>query len=255
MISRTELRSLVDQLSVIESVALMQRAVSTNDIGKRAVDECLSNELELPTSLIVATEQTAGRGRGANQWSSPPGGIYATVLQSRDRDDLGLVPMEIAVAVASFLRTSYSLEAEIKWPNDIMVRRRKIAGILAEAKTSGELVYLTIGIGLNVASAGAHLPQATSLHEEGVDVPLDDVISRFILSLDSSLTHRVSGNETLAQWRAWSMYREGDEVRARVGSRTITGLWQGIDDYGRARIASDGTTVEITSGEIVQSQD
>ena len=186
MIDSPTLRELAASLRVIESVALAGRVRSTNDIGKAAIEECVGNELALPTSLLVATEQVAGRGRGVNRWQSPPGNLYATLLQSRERGDVALVPMEMAVAVASFVRSSFDIDAWIKWPNDIVVNRRKIAGILAEAKTNGDRIYLTIGIGINVIPPRDRSLNATSLTEESSTVVnLEETINRFIVSMDN----------------------------------------------------------------------
>jgi BirA family biotin operon repressor/biotin-[acetyl-CoA-carboxylase] ligase len=253
LIDSPNLRQLASALKVIESVAVAGRVDSTNDIGKAAIDECLGNELELPTSLVVATEQLAGRGRGTNRWHSPPGNLYATLLQSRDRDEVGLVPMEMAVAVAGFLRTSFDIAARIKWPNDIVVKRKKIAGILAEAKTHASRVYLTVGIGINVIPPKDASLNASSLKEElGEAVVLDDVIQRFIFAMDAWLAAPHPAADVLATWRELSAHQHGDSVTAKVGGRVVEGSWNGVDDFGRARIDTAGGIVEIAAGEIVQ---
>src|SRR5262245_54032389 len=98
-------REIVDQLSTLESIALIPRVASTNLVARRIVNECIENELSLPSAMIIAGEQYAGRGRNARQWSSPPGkGIYATTLMMRPADELPMVPLEVANIVASYLR-------------------------------------------------------------------------------------------------------------------------------------------------------
>src|SRR5688500_1446924 len=124
-------RAIVPRLKTLESLAVIPRVASTNLIARRVVNECIENELSLPQAMIIAGEQFAGRGRDDRQWSSPAGkGIYATTLLTRTLNELPLVPLAMANIVASFLRDTFAIDARIKWPNDILVGSRKIAGIL-----------------------------------------------------------------------------------------------------------------------------
>lgn len=254
MIDHHELRRLAGPLKVVETIALLAQTSSTNAIGRRVINECIDNELVVPASLIIAEEQSAGRGRGANRWASPRGGIYATLLQSRSREHMAVLPMEIAVIVARYLRSIYRIEARIKWPNDIVVNGIKLAGILIEARSSEETVYLIIGIGINVLPVEVDGAATTSIAEAaGRPIALDDAIMHFVQSVDDSLFSSPSDDETMAKWREWSVHRSGDVITARVGERTINGTWDGIDEHGHARIVqNDGTTMVIASGEIVQ---
>src|SRR5438874_4322136 len=142
-------------MTTLESIAVIPRVASTNLVARRIVNECIENELSLPQAMIIAGEQFAGRGRNARQWSSPPGkGIYATTLLMRPIAELPMVPLESANVVASFLRETFGIDARIKWPNDILVGRRKIAGILIEARLREEHVFVIVGTGVNVEAAG-----------------------------------------------------------------------------------------------------
>src|SRR5437763_12512158 len=158
-------RQLVDRLTTLESIALISRVASTNLLARRVVDECIANEVSLPTAMIIAGEQYAGRGRNARQWSSPPGkGIYATTLLTRPAAELPMVPLEIANIVASYLRDIFGIDARIKCPNDILVGGRKIAGILIEARMHGDDVYLLVSTGVNVeAMNGDERPNSVAV--------------------------------------------------------------------------------------------
>src|ERR1700753_1068423 len=128
-------RQLVARLTTLESIALIPRVSSTNLIARRIVNECIENELSLPSAMIIAGEQFAGRGRNTRSWSSPAGkGIYATTLIARPLQELPLVPLAMANIVAGYLCEVFGLDARIKWPNDVFVQGRKIAGILIEAR-------------------------------------------------------------------------------------------------------------------------
>ncbi|MBC8496572.1 MAG: biotin--[acetyl-CoA-carboxylase] ligase [Anaerolineales bacterium] len=108
-------------------------------------------------SLVIADEQTAGRGRGARQWFTPPGSAlaFSLILRPEIPEGGGQI-MRItglgALGVSRALRGSYQLPAEIKWPNDVLIDGLKVAGVLAEASWTGDqLSMVVLGIGINVA--------------------------------------------------------------------------------------------------------
>src|SRR5690349_4254905 len=128
-------RRLVDRLRTIESIALIPRVASTNLVARRIVAECIENELSLPQAMIIAGEQFAGVGRNARAWSSPAGnGISATTMIPRATADLSVLPLAIANFIVTYLHDVFSIDAKIKWPNDVLVGGKKIAGILIEAR-------------------------------------------------------------------------------------------------------------------------
>jgi BirA family biotin operon repressor/biotin-[acetyl-CoA-carboxylase] ligase len=109
-------------------------------------------------ALVVADEQTAGRGRHKRRWHTPPGAALALslILRLTPEGPAGALSTHLtalgALAVAAALESLYSLPAEIKWPNDVLVDRRKLAGILVEAAWQGDqLQAVILGIGVNVA--------------------------------------------------------------------------------------------------------
>ena len=160
-------RAVVGRLHTLESLAIIPRVASTNLIARRILDECLDNELSLPQAMIIAGEQFAGRGRNERAWSSPPGkGIYATTLLTRPAEQLPLFPLAMASVITMFLREHFDIAAGIKWPNDVLVDRRKIAGILIEARIQDERAQMIIGTGINVEPMEhEERPNATSIRE------------------------------------------------------------------------------------------
>ena len=160
-------RRLVERLQTIESIALIPRVASTNLVARRIVAECIENELSLPQAMIIAGEQFAGIGRNARTWSSPAGkGIYATTLLTRPTADLSLVPLAIANIIVSYLHDVFGIDAKIKWPNDVLVHGKKIAGILIEARIQDDRAFLLIGTGINVEPVDdAARPNAVAISE------------------------------------------------------------------------------------------
>ncbi|HEY4640133.1 MAG TPA: biotin--[acetyl-CoA-carboxylase] ligase [Thermoanaerobaculia bacterium] len=247
-------RSIVDRLTTIESIAVIPRVASTNLVARRIVNECIENELSLPKAIIIAGEQFAGRGRNARQWSSPAGkGIYATTLLPLPVDKLPLVPLAIANIVASYLRDVFGLDARIKWPNDILVGGKKIAGILIEARINEERAFLLIGTGINVEPvADDNRPNATAISLLANDFPgIDTATEAFIEHLDKRLGQPLDREAVLDEWRRYSIHQQGDRIHCVLGDRTIDGTWGGIDEHGRALLRNGNETIPISAGDLI----
>ena len=248
-------RAVVDRLHTLESLAIIPRVSSTNLVARRILEECLDNELSFPQAIIVAREQFAGRGRNERLWSSPPGkGIYATTMLTRPASELGLVPLEIANAVATFLRDRFGIDAKIKWPNDVMAAGRKIAGILIEARVQDDRVHMLIGTGVNVEPVQHESrPNAISIAEIATRAygGIEDATVAFIEHLDARLTRKFVRQEVLDEWRRLTIHKEGDAISSVIGVRTISGTWRGIDDHGRALIRTETEIIPISAGEII----
>jgi len=248
-------RRIVSRLTTLESIAVISRVASTNLVARRIVSECIENELSLPKAIIIAGEQFAGRGRNARQWSSPAGkGIYATTLLSMPADQLPLVPLEMANIVASYLREVFAIDARVKWPNDILVDGRKIAGILIEARMNEERAFVIIGTGINVEQVADDLrPNATSIAEaslrdfRGIDVATE----AFIEHLDQRLGRPLVREAVLEEWRGYSIHERGDRIQCLVGERNVEGTWDGIDEHGRALLRNGGETIVVSAGDLI----
>jgi len=248
-------RRIVEHLKTIESLAVIPRVASTNLIARRIVAECIENELSLPQAMIIAEEQFAGMGRNSRSWSSPAGkGIYATTLLTRPTAELPLVPLTVANIVATYLRDVFSIDARIKWPNDILVDGRKIAGILIEARIQDDRTFLVIGVGINVDPIRDEArPNAIAIREVSKRAfgGIAQAIEAFIEHVDERVSRPFDHEAVLAEWRALSVHKAGDRIASVVGERTITGTWVGIDDQGRALVRDGGELMTISAGDIV----
>ncbi len=168
-------------------------------------------------SLVIADEQTAGRGRGARHWFTPPGSALAMslILRPEVPEESGQI-MRItglgAMGVSRALRQSYRLPAEIKWPNDVLIGGRKVAGVLAEASWIGDqLSAVILGIGINVAPgsvppddwAGHHeRPFPATSVESALGAPVDRlVLLQIVLAELLSWLPRLSEPNFIQAWR------------------------------------------------------
>jgi BirA family biotin operon repressor/biotin-[acetyl-CoA-carboxylase] ligase len=189
-------------------------------------------------TLVTADEQSAGRGRQGRVWTAPPRSAVLMSVVLRELDEL--LPIAAAVAVADAL----PLAATIKWPNDVWVDGRKVAGILVEGRPQHG--WAVLGIGLNVATrefpaelAGV----ATSLHLSGSDVGVESVAASVLRSLDRWLA--APAPDVLAAWRERDALG-GQRVRWAAGE----GVAAGIDDAGALIVETDSGSVTLDAGEV-----
>lgn len=249
-------RQLASRLRTIESIVLLPRVASTNALARKVIDECFENELPVPSAVLIAREQSAGKGRAARSWYSPrDAGIYATVMHTRSRDDLPLVPFAVGNIVARFLRQTYGIEAGLKWPNDVLAGGRKVAGILIEARQRESEISLIIGIGINVAPLQQGAPDnATSVAdliggEKAVD--LTSATTAFIEHLDRELSQPLEHDEVLGAWRILAVHQQGDRLSCVLPTGNLSGTWEGIDEQGRAMIREGGKTTYVSAGDLI----
>lgn len=154
------------------TIILLHKVDSTNTFAKK-----LARYGAAEGTVVVAEEQTAGRGRRGRKWFSPKGGLYFSIIlkpkpKLRVNEVVGIVVVA-GLAVAKVLSGDYGLRVEVKWPNDVLLGGRKVCGILTEMNSVGEEVnYVVVGIGINANSVVAKdfpeelKPIAASLREK-----------------------------------------------------------------------------------------
>ncbi|MDD3364880.1 MAG: biotin--[acetyl-CoA-carboxylase] ligase [Syntrophomonas sp.] len=213
-------------------------------------------------TVVVAEMQTAGRGRRGRSWYSPAiKGIYLSVILRPvlPLKEISRVSLVTAVAVAETLEAELNLQPRIKWPNDILINNRKIAGILSEAVTDMDGVeYIVIGIGLNINNQARDFPSgfrttATSALAE-YDHPSSrvKVLQGLLARLESHYFQLLSGNfaSTLEKGKSLSMVI-GQELRLDTINGFIVGQAIDIDDNGFLLVRDQLNTIHtIMSGEI-----
>ncbi|MGE5249932.1 MAG: biotin--[acetyl-CoA-carboxylase] ligase [Bacteroidota bacterium] len=193
-------------------------------------------------SVVVADEQTAGRGREGRKWFTPPGSALAFSLLMRPTEQeqpyLSRVVGLAALSAAGALR-SYSLPVEIKWPNDLLVAGRKIAGILIESVWSGEAVDCTvIGVGLNVLRPSVPPPEmlnfpAVSIEElMGETVPPREMILRDILASFIASRPRLTSDDLISDWEESLAYRGENVDIIKSASEKVSGRVVGLASDG-----------------------
>jgi BirA family biotin operon repressor/biotin-[acetyl-CoA-carboxylase] ligase len=219
-------------------------------------------------TVVVANHQTAGRGRLDRRWEAPPGAsLLMSVLFRPDiaAAELYLGTAAVALAAVRACRDVAGVEATVKWPNDVMVGGRKLAGVLAEAEfDQGAVQWVVIGMGINVAWPGPDgvggtcldLERASANANEGEapspvdrDALLDAVLSS--LSPRRTQLDSAEGRRHLAaELRAYCSTL-GSQVRVELAAGDITGLAEAIDDDGHLIVQTQADRRTVTAGDVV----
>jgi len=229
---------------------------STNDIAK----ELAAKGAEEGT-VIIAETQTQGRGRIGRRWVSPPRGIwFSTVLRPdvTPTDALRLT-LTAAVAVARAIRETLKLNAEIKWPNDVLIGGRKVCGILTEMSTRGQRVdFVTLGIGINANVDIDTFPEnlrasLTSLRTElKREVNRERLLQALLEELENQYKIFIQQGfgQILEEWKNLATFL-GSYVEVAVYDEKLSGFATDVDHNGALLIKTqDGRKRKVTSGDV-----
>ena len=227
---------------------------STMDVASEAV------EVGAPEGLvIVADEQTRGRGRRGRSWTSPPGaGLYLSFVFRPPADcSLSLLTLTAGVAVRTAIETATGLPTALKWPNDVMVERRKVAGILAEGLAVGTAAQaVVLGIGINVLRA-SYPPdiaaRATALETElGRSVDRMILLQEVLVTLTDRYDHLRRGDldDILRAWREASPSAMGATLEWDSVDGVHRGVTSGIDDQGALLVRTTCGIKRVIAGEL-----
>jgi BirA family biotin operon repressor/biotin-[acetyl-CoA-carboxylase] ligase len=244
----------------------------TNNLGTRFIGQRVIYYPSLPSTMdeakrqaqqgakegtvIVAGEQTAGRGRMKRGWLSPRGSIALSIILYPKLAYLSSLIMVASLGVAHCIEKVTGLKAEIKWPNDVLVNSKKVCGILIESEVKGKRAdYAIIGIGINVnlkpADLSEALPLATSLsHELGKDISRLDMIRCLLAEIERLYLALPSGEAVYRQWRD-KLVTLGKKVRLSSEETTLEGIAESVASDGSLRLRqSDGSLTKVVAGDV-----
>jgi BirA family biotin operon repressor/biotin-[acetyl-CoA-carboxylase] ligase len=235
---------------------------SIGSTNERALELAAAEEPE--GGLVLAEEQTAGRGRRDRTWSSRPYlGIYASLIlrPAIAAPRAPLITFMAAVAIADALNEIAGLKARIKWPNDVLVGRRKIAGVLGEVRGSEpEVREMVVGIGLNVNQRAEDFPadirdRATSVRvETGSPAERAAVLASILEGFERRYARLLrDGPATLLrEWESLSALAPGAPLKVESPGGPIDGEFAGIDEEGGLLLrGGDGAIRRIAFGEVL----
>jgi BirA family transcriptional regulator, biotin operon repressor / biotin---[acetyl-CoA-carboxylase] ligase len=232
-----------------------ESVTSTNDLVK---EEARRGAPEWST--LLADRQTGGRGRSGRAWASPAGGLYVSVLLRPFLAAASLLPLAAGVAVTEGV-AEHGVAAELKWPNDVLARGRKLGGILAEASSApGGVEWVVVGIGVNVRvvpeALGSELPDgATSIAVEGGATATVEGVAASVLARLGVWYDRLHSRpaSVVEAWRSHAVRWWGAPVEIRTSSEVVRGRLRDVDEAGALLVDLDnGRTRRVLSGEVAR---
>ena len=200
-------------------------------------------------TVVLAEEQTAGRGRDGHTWRSPAGGVWLGMLLRPPFPDAGIISLRAGLVLADVVDELVGgARAQLKWPNDVLVQGRKLAGILSEARWQGDTPqWLGLGIGVNVANEiPADLGStAIALQEIAPAVRRLDLLDRLIPALRPLIAHRAPLTEHECAAFALRDWLRGRQIRTPLAGRAA-----GIRPDGALLVDTGAGTTMVRDGHV-----
>ena len=218
-------------------------------------------------TIIIAEKQTSGRGRLDRKWTSPKGGIWFSLIihPKFDVSSSTLIPILSAVALSKSIKSVLDIETEVKWPNDITMNGKKVAGVLVDASfQTNSIDYLILGIGINFDIDTKKLEKRLtktpnfygidSLREKEDKTPPKKLLKEFLLQFEKNLFQLDKGEKSkiIKEWtkRAAGI---GKKITINTSNGKISGISQGIDNDGALKIKTRNEIKKIYVGDVVLS--
>ena len=218
-------------------------------------------------TIIIAEKQTSGRGRLDRKWTSPKGGIWFSLIihPKFDVSSSTLIPILSAVALSKSIKSVLDIETEVKWPNDITMNGKKVAGVLVDASfQTNSIDYLILGIGINFDIDTKKLEKRLtktpnfygidSLRGKENKTPPKTLLKEFLLQFEKNLFQLDKGEKSkiIKEWtkRAAGI---GKKITINTSNGKISGISQGIDNDGALKIKTRNEIKKIYVGDVVLS--
>ena len=230
-------------------IAVKRLVTSTNELLLAQVENSIEDY-----SIVVAESQAYGRGRQQKQWFSPYGGnVYFSLGFKAERvDHVYLLPLLVAVTLRGLLIRHGVDELQLKWPNDVLINGKKLAGILVESKVCGENQFVVIGIGINIVRSKqilASVDQPVAFLDDFQTTKMIDrnlLVAMLIENLIKVLENPVDDMSLISAWSEADAFK-GRPVEVMLSGQWKQGLALGVADKGQYVIEMETGKVEINS--------
>ena len=216
-------------------------------------------------TIVIAEKQTAGKGRLDRKWTSPKGGIWFSLIihPKFDVSTSTLVPIAGAVALAKAVKNTLDIDVSVKWPNDITLNGKKVAGMLVDASfQANNIDYLILGIGINFdidakkiekrLSKSANFYGVNSLRKKDDSTPPKILLREFLVQFEKILIQLNKGEKAKIV-KEWT--KKADKIGKKISINTsdgkISGVAQGIDNDGALKLKTSKGIKKIFVGDVV----
>ncbi|MEN6329433.1 MAG: biotin--[acetyl-CoA-carboxylase] ligase [Methanobacteriaceae archaeon] len=238
-------------------IRYFQEVDSTNEVAIELAEEGAPEG-----TIVIAGAQRRGKARRGKRWLSPEGGVWMTIILRPDIPlyRAPLLTLVTGVAVAETLQEEFGLDVGIKWPNDILIGKKKVCGILTEVDSHrGTLNYVVVGIGIDLNVDVEQFPDELKKGATSLKMELDqeiygvEIVQKFLKNFEEKYEEFINGGfpEILSQWRRLSK-TIGMKVEVHKKGRVVVGEAVGINRDGALILElEDGTLKKVISGECV----
>jgi BirA family biotin operon repressor/biotin-[acetyl-CoA-carboxylase] ligase len=256
---------------VVENITpSITRGLKTSFIGRRVICySTLTSTMDAARQLalqggeagtvVIAGEQSTGKGRLKRRWISPAGNIALSIILSPDIPSLPYLVMIASLAVVHSIEKNTGIKTRIKWPNDILIDGKKVGGILIENYVKGNLaIYSIVGIGINIDLNVAAYPEisttATSLKSKtGQDFRIK-IIRSLLTEFERLYLQLPDGRSIFQVWRS-RLITLGQKVRAVSANQVIEGIADSVDESGALVIReTGGGLTKVVTGDVTLSE-
>ena len=252
------------------------RNLMTQKIGKRVyyfeeIDstqnfaEKIAMDKKEDGTIIIAEKQTSGRGRLERKWTSPKGGIWFSLIIHPKFDIISstLVPIAGGIALSKAIKLILDLDTTVKWPNDITLKGKKVAGILVDASfQANNIDYLILGIGINFdvdtkklekrLSKSPNFYGVDSLRKKNNNIPPTNLLKEFLFQFEKILSQLNKGEKSKIV-KEWTKRADGigKKMSVNTSDGKVSGISQGIDNDGALKLKKGKKIKRIFVGDVV----
>ncbi len=246
------------RFSRIANVVAFAEVPSTNEFCKMIADRMLADDTDLPPSVFVTWNQTAGRGRAGRSWTSLEGSLALSVLLPWPQDQRRVrLPVSFGIGLARGLSEKFGIDIRLKWPNDLLVGTKKLAGILCEGRLNADGAgYSIVGLGINVTTSretleAAGLTQATSLSLVSSHLPANagPALGQILAAVDEAIDSYPDDIPTA--FSEVAAHPAGTMMTVHEAGRLMEGRYLGLTEDGFLRLETSEGEELVLSGDVM----
>ena len=250
--------SITKYLSQNLNTKFIGKTVYSHNVLSSTMDEArklvISGTIE--GTVVIADRQTEGRGRLKRIWLSPQGSLSISIILKPPLEFLPALIMSSSLAVMSAIKIVTGIKSDIKWPNDVLIKGKKLCGILIENEIrANKVTYSVIGIGINIGFDPSQHPDisrlATSLSfEANRPVSREEACCVLLNEFERFYSQALAGSSLRRQWQD-NMETIGKLIHIRAGNSDIAGIAEGVDEDGTLLLRTSNDTLEhISVGDV-----
>ena len=220
---------------------------STNDFARSLI-----TEHKIFKGIIIADEQTKGRGRYGNLWSSPKGNLYFTIFFPILRSNLKKIQFLVQLQIRNILKSYKIKNLTLKWPNDLYIHKKKVCGILQESIVSGRF-FLIVGIGINVKSSPKIKKYPTTYlnKETKKKINLNELVEKLKKAFVSNVIDKKYSLKKIAKnWNKYA-FNKNKFINFKINNKIYKGIFKGINNNGALILEHNNHKDYFTHGSLV----